>query len=176
MSSHFVSPHCLMKQGSQYGYTSTISVSPLSVFKKHPKQFDSPNYVPQLPRELCHAAVFKKETEEDTMSTHFVFPHNVMKKGEPLRIHSYSFCIPSRLKEKSEVVFSCPISWHNYRGICVTRLSSKKEQKRVRVLHMSYPCTVWWKRGKRCGFTFTLWVSTLCLQKVLRSRFPCPGQ
>ena len=68
------------------------------------------------------------------------------KKGEPLRIHFYSFCIPSRLTKNIRSSFPCPASRHNYRGICVTRLSSKNEKKRMRVLHMSYSCTVWWKR------------------------------
>ena len=100
----------------------------------------------------------------------FRIPSQCHEKGEPLRIHFYSFCIPSRLKDKYEMVFFRP----NFvtqlpRDLCHTRLSSKKHQKRIRVLQLSYPCTVWWKRGKRCGFTFTLWVSTLCLQKVIPS-------
>ena len=60
----------------------------------------------------------------------FRIPSQCHEKGEPLRIHFYSFCIPSRLKDKSEVGFSCPISWHNCRGICVTRGCLQKRNRR----------------------------------------------
>ena len=145
MSRHFVSPRCLLEKGNRCGYTSTVSVSLLCLQKTSEIIWPA-----QLRDTITTGIVSRGCLQKGSRRGYDVYtcriPSLPNKKGEPLRIHFYSFCIPSRLTKNIRSSFPCPASRHNYRGICVTRLSSKNEKKRMRVLHMSYSCTVWWKR------------------------------
>ena len=148
---------------------------PLSVFKKHPKSFYLPSFVTQLPRELCHEAVFKKETEEDTMSTHFAFPHCLMKKGNRCGYTSTLSVLSLGFQKTSEVLFPAQLRDTITAGF----VSRGCLQKRNRRGYEFYTCRIPALSDEK-GKTSRILFYTLCIHsvftKITRSRSPYPGQ
>ena len=99
-----------------------------------------------IPAGLCHEAACKNETEQDTISTFFVSQHRLEKKETVAHtllhfLHPLSVC--TNISERHFPTQFCDTI---PAGIVSRGRLETKTEEGIRILHMSYSCTVWWKR------------------------------
>ena len=171
ISTFFVSQNRLERKET-VAHTLLHFLYPLSVCTNISERHFPTQLCDTIPAGIVSRGRLEKETEEDTNSTHVVFLHCLMKKGKHCGL-TFTFCVYTLCLDKV-IQSRCPrsASCHNFRGNCVTSLSSKRKQKRMHVFTFRIP-PLSDETGESMRIHFyNFCIRPLCLQKPSETIWP----